>query len=221
MSTDQVVLWLDPQGVEQITTPEPAEQANERAKGMARDGVNVLSVVDAEYGHRRVNPAKDTRVWFRSNGSDKDEDDMFTGLMSYNQAMVTGEKLREQGHAIVGLISQQQFEERTVDAVKDLFEGGEQPKDTLAELRETLERVEKSTASLTRQDKARATVPDRNAESRRYQAMELALRLLDVKKDTLSPAERKGEGVAKRIVEDARVIERYLKGTTPRTPSTT
>lgn len=218
MSANQVVLYVDENGDEAVTEPESTEKANERAGEMSRSGVKVLSVVDAEYGRQRVNPAKDTRVWYRPRGSDKSEDDQFSGLMTYAQAMVAGETLREKGHTIVGLISQQQFEERTGNAVGELFEGGEVPEDTNEPLRRAVERMEKV---ITRQEQARATVPDRNAESRRYQAVELALRLMEQKKGSLSPREMATTAMADQVVKDAKVIEKYLKGSTPRRPSTT
>jgi hypothetical protein len=210
----KVVLYVDDNGREVLTDPEPYEEANARAKDMAQCGVKVLSVVDPDYGRQRITPPRDTRVWYRKQGAEEGQDDMFSGLMTYQEAAASGEGLRSKAYEIVGLISQQQFLERTENAVEELFEGGA-VHDPTAPLLHALERVEKT---ITRQEQARATVPDRNSESRRYQALELALRLLDVKKDTLSPAERKGEGVAKRVVEDARVIEKYLKGTTPRPP---
>lgn len=208
----QVVLYTDEEGNEAITEPEPALAANERAKEMARNGVKVLRVVDPYYGEKRVTPARDTRVWYRPRGSEDEEDDKFSPLMTYPQAMVRGDSLREKGYTIIGLISQQQFEERTAKAAQELFEGKE-PEDPGEPLRRAVERVEKIVTSQAKaREQAGATVPDHQAEGRRYQALELAVKML-TNQMRLSVDARK-------LVAEAKVIERYLKGTAPRRPQT-
>lgn len=204
MDEQHVVLYVGQDGKEAITDPEPYAEANARAQGMVAAGIHVLSVVDPEYGRKRIDPARDTRVWYRQQGSGESEDGMFSALMTYPEATAAEERFRSSGYEVVGLISQQEFLERTGIAVEESFGPGE-----ITEPGESLRRDE--TGAMT-------TVPDHHVESRRYQALELALKLMEQKKGTLSLLEMKGAGAAKQVVEDARAFEKYLKGTTPRVP---
>lgn len=210
MIKPQVVLYVDEDGKEAITEAESAEEANARAKDMAQCGVNVLSVVDLDYGRQRVTLVRDTRVWYRQQGR---QEDMFSPLMTYQHAAATGEDLREAGYEIVGLISQQQFLERTGNATEE----HEEREDPNEPLRRAVERMEKT---ITRQEQARATVPDHHAESRRYQALELVLKLMEHKDYSTVVDSKRRPVTAEQLVKDAKVIEKYLKGTAPRRPST-
>lgn len=167
MKEPQVVLYVDENGKEAITDPEPAEEANARAKDMAQRGIQVLSVVDPHYGDKRVNPVRDTRVWYREQGAQEGQDNLFSALMTYEQAAVTGEGLREVGYEIVGLISQEQFPERTGNAAEELFQGGDPLEQAMGHAQELVPCSDEA--------KATGIVPDHHAESRRYQALELEI----------------------------------------------
>lgn len=211
---EQVVLYVDNSGKEAITEPEPAEEANERAKQMARDGIQVLSVVDPAYGNTRVGLDRSTRVWYREQGEEADRKDLFSNLMTYREATMAAVELRERGYEILGLISQEQFLERVRPDEDDEVEGAPEPSEPL---RRAVERMEKL---ITRSTESRAMVADHHAESRRYQAVELALRLMEQKKGSLSPREMASSAMATQVIQDAKIIEKYLKGTAPRRPKT-
>lgn len=145
---------------------------------------------------------RDTRVWYRKKDAQNGEDSIFSALMAYQEAAEEAERLAARGYVVEALISQQQFLERAGNAM-------EEPEEPNEALREAQARMEKT---VTRQG---------DGESRRLQALDWALRLAEV-----HAAVKTGGVVLKdpkpvtaaEVVADAKVFERYLKGSQPRSP---
>lgn len=101
----------------------------------------------------------------------------------------------------------------------------EDPGKSITALRAAVERIEKEILAekeeFRRRNESRAMeAPEspRQGESRRHQALQWALKLLELKSEGLPLTDMQKAVSPEQVVKDARVLEKYLKGTTPRTP---
>lgn len=168
---------------------------------------------------------------------DEDGVERYTAVLPYAKANERAEVIRLGGMEIIGVMTVEHARERRNNPDADivhpdpellpepsadhvtLFEGeveqAEASKRAAAEadIRRALERAEKILLDAEEQARSRCTVAERSEEPRRYQALEMALRLME-QKGFPTIGERARATTAENLVKDAKVIEKYLKGTT-------